>query len=546
MIVKIFRQNLIPLFIVTLILVYAYINSFKIFYQQDEWHALGIYFTYSSISDLVKNFNFYSLIFGEGRPLSILIGYLLMFNFPFNTVPLSLYSLFFHLINSFLVYFLSMSLFKNKMVSTVASIFFAICSVTSGTVTWYSTSIGTLPAVCMILSSLLTFFKGVRSDGKWLWYTFLLLYLSLYLKEIGYFLFAVLPVIYLIYKRVNWKRFIKDFWYFIVVFFVITLYRYLQLNNYSKESSVFIQSTDSGFLISVLFRALLYPLTSFSLVFVPSDFFLRFAKFFTSAYYPFFPSEHFNLIVQSSVLELLAVILSFSILGLIFVLLLRENSRDRKNILSLIILTFLSYTPYIILSKSYAYLDSRYFYLSSAFSALILGYIIYSLYNLLKNYILKFLVLLIFISYLLGNILSVRNEIKNLSDLSQERLTIIKSFKQMAPTLRDKNIFYVTGDRDYYLIKGNNLPFQQGMGFTLMTLYAKDENRFDNLLKQKILWELGSQGYFEDQGTGFGYFWDKGLLKKTLKEKEISRDNVKAFYYDSKTRRLSNISLDNI
>lgn len=537
--VKLIKQNLPFLLLILLVLSYTFWNSWKIFYQQDEWHVLGSYFTYFSILDLFKELTPLGIILGEDRPFSIFAGYLLLFTFPYNTLPVALYSLFFHLANTLVVYFLANKLFKTKIISSIAAIFFTTCAVSSNTVTWYSTSIGTLPSVFLILLGILAFYQGIeKNSAKLFLFSFLLLYLSLFFKEVGYFLFLVLPFIYSIYKVKDWKNIVTKFWYYYLVFITITVYRLIQLNSYSQESSIFIQTSSQNFIFTLLFRALLYPLSAFSLIFIPPDVFISFAKFFTNSYYPFFPSEHYNLIVQSSVLEFLSVILSFILLLLIFLFLTKFSSQIRKNIICVIILSVTSYLPYIILGKNYAYLDARYFYLGGAFSGMLLGFLAHSLINLSKKRPYKIVILTLVVIYIFANIQISKKSIEELSSISSERLGILKALKDRKKTLGEKSIFLVNGSREYYLDKGNNIPFQQGFGYTLLVWYAKENPYNKDLLTRNFLWDLGSQGYTMSGNIAFGYFWDRDKFNQAIKNNNLTKEQIVEVFYDSNSRQV--------
>lgn len=511
-----------------------------VFYQQDEWKALGSYIVADSVLDLFRNTNFSKIILADGRVFSALVGYLLLGKFPFSTTPLFIYSLGLHLVNTILVYVLAQKFIKHTFFSAIAATFFGICTVSVGAVTWYSTSIGTLPSTTLILLSLIVFLKALEK-GKRRNYliSFFLLYISQFFKEIGYFFFLVFPVYALIYNKTTLKHFLIRYWYFLVVFIIITLFRFIELSSYSVESVVFATDRTNYFFVTVLFRALFYPLTALSLIYIPSELFIRIAKFFTNAYYPFFPTEHYNLIVQSVVGDLLAVLLSVTLLSAIFLL-----AKDRvtlKKFIVLIIFSIATYLPYVILSKDYTYLDSRYYYLGAVPAGIIVGLLLLKIRDNLGGIIYKFILLIILgYFFFLGN--TTRAEIDKLAQLSQERVKILKQLSLLKPKLEEKTIFYFAGDRNYYLTQGNHLPFQQGIGYTMLVWYAQHDNRLKGFLHDERLWDLGSQGYFERNKIEFGYFQDKEMFVKTIKDKGLTKAEISAFYYNSKTGELRNIS----
>lgn len=537
-----FRNNFLYIALLLVICLYTFADIKDVFYQQDEWHALGFYFSQNSFWDLF-NVSFLRAILGEGRIFSSIIGYLLLGVFPFENFPLALYGLVFHCLNSLLVFQLGLKLTGKKGMALISAVFFIVCSVSAGTVSWYSTSIGTLPATSLILLTVLFFWNGLTGKHKYLILAVITLYLSQPFKEIGYFLFLSLPFCALLYQKLNFKSWLKKYWYYLATFLLITIYRITQLSTYSSESAVFTQVSSHNFFLTIILRALLYPFTSFSLIFVPPEFLIRAAKVFTNHYYPFFPTEHYNLIVESAILDLLAITLTFALILFTIFISIKVKTQIKKNIIFTVVLIVSTFLPYVILSKAYAYLDARYYYLAAAFSGILFGFLVMNTLNLLKNRLFKFIIFLFAGFYLLWLSQNVKLDLHELAQLSIQRKSLLNQLSQLKPTLGKRNIFYVIGDRHYYLAHDNYVPFQQGFGYTALVWLNRDNDQFKQLLKDEVLWDLGSQGYFESESGGFGYFWDKELFLKTLKEKNLSLEDADAFYYDSKLGKLNRIKL---
>src|SRR5690606_30212029 len=125
-----------------------------------------------------------------------------------------------------------------------------------------------------------------------------------------------------------------------------------------------------------------------------------------------------------------------------------------------------------------------------------------------SNYLVFSSLTFLFIVGLLLNIYLTRSHVQKLSEVSIERVSVLDQLSAIYPSLKQKNIFFITGDQNFYLSEGNNLPFQQGTGYTLLTWYGKEDNRVNKLLDSGTLWDLGSQGYYKDGSFEFGYFWD--------------------------------------
>jgi len=105
--------------------------------------------------------------------------------------------------------------------------------------------------------------------------------------------------------------------------------------------------------------------------------------------------------------------------------------------------------------------------------------------------------------------------------------------------LGDKNVFYVTGDKEYYG-PHNMVPFQQGMGYTLMVWYYHTGKIPASFVEGNVLWDITTQGYKEVNGQGFGYFSDLPSLQSAYHTYHFSKTDVVSFYLDSKKQQLIN------
>ena len=109
--------------------------------------------------------------------------------------------------------------------------------------------------------------------------------------------------------------------------------------------------------------------------------------------------------------------------------------------------------------------------------------------------------------------------------------------------VKNKTLFYFTGDQDYY-IPNNKLPFQQGIGYTLLVWYYPTGNAHKELLANKYLWEQGDSGYTKSGDKGFGVALSETELIQIYKEQELSRESVRSYYWDSKNNRLLDNSVE--
>lgn len=522
----------------------------KTFYQQDEWLGLGNILT-NGINYIFLGLPGPSnLLLGEGRFASRILTYFILGGFPFNITPLVIFSLIFHTINTFLVYRLLKNFFQDIKYPLIGAVFFAVNSVGHQAVTWPAAVIGTLASTTLILLSLFAYFKaigGYRFDNsiflskRWALVTLGLIYLSFHFKETGIFLLLFFPLITLLLKRKLFFSKLKFFLYLLLPFFIIVGYKLIEFKLRVTENSVYITGLTEDFFSTILARLILYPLTSFSLMFTLEEPFLKFAHSIMYLNYPFFSSDaNAALIAQTVVLDLLAIILTFLILVLVFFLMWKEKIESKKVVLFWLTFSFMSFLPYVLLAKNYSYLESRYYYAAGIGGAFLLSWTLRRLNETLgKKIFLGIAFIAILYLGLHANI--VRGAISEQVSVAGLRKDLITQLKNSVPFLeRERNIFYITSDRDFYF-EGNKIPFQQGTGYTLMILYRETGKIPEELFKEEYLFELGSQGYKEIESGGFGYFWDKKELDKAIRIYNLEENSIIRLYYDSNIEKLKKI-----
>ncbi len=508
----------------------------RTFYQQDEWLGYGLFLSKGSGFITQTAGGILGIIFGQGRILTNLLYFIFFKYSPLNVFPVSIFAISLHITNTLLVFYLAIKFFKNYKYAFLAALFFALNSISQNSITWAAASIDTLPSMTLILVALICYFKYLdQFKTKYLFISFLLIYASLFFKETGIFLLLLLPILSLIFKKYSLPGFVKAYWYFFFSVIVVVAFRMFQFMYMPRPEALFLTGSSKYFFDTLVIRSVLYPLTSFSLTFVPSESFVWFARYIENVYYPFFMPQEFILIAQTVVLDLLAIILSFSLFTVIFMFARKSSGIEKKTISFYVILMLSSFLPYIIIGKNYAYLESRYFYLATFTGAMILGWLLKRIVQETKLIYLKFLFLFIFICFLGIHIGFLRSYVSSDVVVSQERISFLDQMLLQVPTLSaNKNVFYISSDQDYY-VEGNKVPFQEGFGYTLMTIYYKSGKIPKELFDGQYLFDIGGQGYKEAGGHGFGYFTDAAKLKQFIKQRGVT---VISLYYDSKKREL--------
>jgi len=330
--------------------------------------------------------------------------------------------------------------------------------------------------------------------------------------------------------------FFKKHIFFIIYGIALLLFRFMGLLA-QKQTSGFIYAPQGGFKSKVILHMLLYPLTSLGQILIPPLDFFQFAGSFAKHQYAYLLNSPLaGLLVQSAVLDMLSIVLS---LGLITLLLRSAVLVQEKKLLyfSLSWAT-ISFLPYAVLERSYSYLESRYYYGGVPGLGISLAIVAHRFWRTRKLWIRGFVALSI--AFYLGiHIRLIHRDIAAQVLLSSERKALISELVKIKPFLQDKNMIYITGSRSYVLPE-MPLPFQQGVGYTLMVLYADTGKIPRKFLEGQYLWNINDDGYQEEWGYGFGYYFNEERLRESLKRYNLGPKNVFSFYYNGNEKKLTN------
>lgn len=513
------------------------------FYQQDEWLGLGQIIE-QGWSHITYGLTPLQVIFGDGRPLTRVLGVLFFNAFPLDGVAHSLYSLFFHFGNTVLVYFIAIRILKEKPLAFISALFFAVNSVSHQAVTWFGASFGTQPATCTTLLSILLFLQFLeKKQNKFAYSAFFLAVLSLYFKESGMFLFLFLPLLpFLFQTKVSLKKYIILYLPLISFIGIFVLFRFLEmtvLSSYEGTSFAgrnFLQGGKEMLAHTLFIRSLLYPLTSLSLIFIPPTYARELGFYIQKFYYPYIDQKP-DLIALTAAMDLAAIVLSFILLFVFYNL--HKKANQEKRIISFSLIFFvLSVLPYIVIEKQYAYMEPRYYYVPSVAAGILLAYLYNKIVLQTKKKLVRFATIFGLILLFILHIRLVQNDISIQKTIASERLSYISQLKEIVPTLHDNtNIFLVTGDKPW-LVEGNRTPFQHGFGYSVALLYKDTDKVPHGLLSNGKLFNLGEEGYWNESGMRFGYYWDEEKVSTLLERKNISVDKVIKLYYNSKEKKL--------
>lgn len=511
-----------------------YRNIFHTFYQQDEWYALGQFFGHGSIGTL-WGVPLIKMLVGAGRPLIWPIHVLFYAKLPFQIWPLALFSLTIQPFVAIFLYAIILLLTESYIGAWVGGLVFLFFYNGSQSVFWFATSTVTLASTFFGLLSVLLLLQYVRKKKiMYLVFAQVSVLVSFFFKEAGIMFALFLPFLYALYydeKKIVMHT-LKVFSPLIAYFSFAIIMTIIFLLTPVRQADRFVGQSTGG-IWKIIGNAVFYPLLSFSQLFIPFPLVKKISPLLAEVY----P-------LTDTVFVVLSVIFLF---GIVISMVVRKSGR--KPILAALVFTLSSFVPYAVLTRGASYLSSRYFYVGAVGAGMLIGIYGGMIWNGLKrrSRIFRIAVCGLFIAvlgaYMYKNFQFIERDVRLQVLDAGERLTILNKIKQSYLALPNKPVFYVTGDHPgYYFIENQKMPFQQGIGYTLLVwYYPKGGVSRELLLKAgEKFWDISGQGYIELDGKGFGYYWDKKAMIKDLNDHKFSKDQIIGFYYHSGSRELEN------
>ena len=530
-----FKNEKALLVLLLIIVAFAYKGIVGGFFQQDEWFSFTIYF-------LNRNLNFIDALkflfapnIGHYNPLTGVAQHILFSAWGMDYSKFAVLGLALHLLVVAALYFLAKLIFKgSKVLAFASALLFGVLAAPNQAVSWVVADISTLSSSLLgIVSSILFFGFLEKEESKYLVWSLIVLGLSLLFKEITIGLFALFFVIGL-FKRKNKIETKHLLWIaFSGVFYILLRAAMFFAPNVGVNELV----TESQSTQKLIYNFATLPLKVLSQTVFPSEL----IKITAGQIVTLLPekltgipgSPEFEVFVVKRVMEVISLSIAFLII--IF--------SGRRNIMLLglgwvvlnsFIFSLAPEQPNVIFV-----VDSRNLYFASIGVTV---FIIAALHFYSKINLVKFFLLLLPI--LLFNIYWLNRNLSQFAERGKVRRDILNEIIEKHSDLPPRVVFYTESDTSYYGLPENEktLPFQSGLGQTLLVWYNRSEDFPDEFYKNRFLWEITDQGYLESGGRGFGYVRDITLFKKIMGEYNLSEDSVIAFKWNSKTNSLTDIT----
>ncbi len=519
---------------VSFVSVLPFLTLFSGFFQQDEWlgYTRSILLRGSGPAELLT----YAFAPSAGHyfPFTLLLVYLIYSLFGLNYLFYVILSLVMHFTNVVLVYFLAISLFKDRKSAFLVALLFGISASAYQGTAWIAANIGSHMAAIFGILSMIFILKNKIT------LTLLALLISLLFKEIAVGLIIILPLLIFLYKG-------KGKYSVLILLFggLYSIFRiFIFMAAQSGAATSAIGSSEAVDITRFVYNFATLPIKAVVQILIPSNY-LREVAFFLSNLFRDeitggLGSPRFEQFAIKRVFELLNIILFGALILFAVKWLAKANLKlfQIKNVffgVFFILLNSLVFALVPEVSGIVSIIDSRNFYfLSIGMAFFLVSFTL--LYKARGQAVLLFFIAL--------NFFSLWKNLETFNIKGSERKQILLTIKQAYPDLPDKALFYFESDTAYYgLAEEIKIPpFQSGFGQTLLAYYWEQEQYPKEFYENRFLWDITSQGYKKAGERGFGYFRDFETLKNFVLENNIPFDSIFAFSWSDKDKKVLNIS----
>ncbi len=540
-------RNLIPLFVLVLLVLAGYLPIIFGFFQQDEWLGLArfIPFKDGSFSEVFLN-----AIAPSGThytPLATIVIYLMFSIFGLNYPLYAIVSIILHILASLLIFSLAKAIFGNSKLAFCAMILFGVSSAGFQATSWPIADISTHFSTIFGFLSLILFFKFMQKIKKHLLiFSLITLLISLLFKENTIGFFILFPAMLFIFSSINKSSKIK---YSLIIILVGLIYLSLRLMMLHSLSQTFSQGNSNQPTFKFLYNVVYIAPRAFSQSLVPSfqmyEITHGVTKFLPASLTGEFGSPKYDKFVLESIFEIANILLFLGLVAFCLFLFKHSNSKASKIIVFSVLFVLINSLPLMFAPERAGIIftiDSRNLYLISTGTIIL----IITIGSLIRN---KTNLIVLFLIYITLNLLWLSQQTSKLMKEGQERREILNKIKSEYPNFPPKSIIYTESDSSFYGLPPNEkiLPFQSGFGQMLLVWYDSSMDFPKDFFKNKFLWEITDQGYKEskeNKEVGFGYFRDFSLLTKAVEGNNIPLESIIAFSYDSQNKDLRNMSTE--
>ena len=198
-----FKKKLISIAVIIFVVVIAFGNINKIFFQQDEWLGLGNAFSFRAgggVKQIMQEVFLPSYALSRVLPLTGLTNYVVFNTFKLNPWAYGLLAVGVASLNAILLYLILQKWLDSDIVGILVASLWITNNLAVQSITWIGTFI---PSQFSVLFFLLAWWFCLK--GK-IWITVILMWASLWYKEMAPFYILLFPVILWLNQKLTRKN----------------------------------------------------------------------------------------------------------------------------------------------------------------------------------------------------------------------------------------------------------------------------------------------------------------------------------------------------
>lgn len=516
----------------------SYVRVLSGFFQQDEWYGFSEFILRQSnnLSEVLTYFFAPSIVHFTPFTIATLYGFLSIFGMNYQVS--AVFSIILHTVVVYLVYLLAKDIFSSKTKVGLTTILFATFSGGYQATSWVMANVATHGSTIFGLLSMIWFLRYLKQNTNKTFFISLTFYvISVLFKEITLGLIPLMLILVWFYgkrdkqKKVHATKVLVGFG---IIYVVLRLMMIPFVEVRPGSSAVFHTQSASKFvynLVTIPVKIVAQSVVPIEVLRGSSE---TIARLFSEKVSGKVGTTTFETFVLKRVMEFVTLAVSVWLIAVS----LKKTKRTIPTIfgLSWVIINSIIFAMSSERVGVIFVIDSRNLYFVSIGSAILLSELLSRVKGVKQ--------LLLIATIILMNLYYLNFDLTTTIERGRVRREILSQMITSVPNLPDKVVIYTVSDRSYYGLpeEVKILPFQSGLGQTLLAWYYPSEIFPKEFFKDRFLWEIDSEGYKEVNGVGFGYFRDIDLLKETVKKYNLPESSVYAFSWDGDKERLTEIS----
>lgn len=547
--------------IISLLIILAYKQTLNGYFEGDEWIFFRTFREAATspfwfVQGFIQTYTNHHPIL-HAAPVSNMLYVMQYRLFALNFEPYIIQSIITHILVSLSLVYFTYQLTGRKVFSASAGVLFALVGSHAQAVTWTLAALYTENSLLFSLLSLSLLLKYSNSfNKKTLYISAAFLALALLSKETAIASAILYPALYLMFVPSSKRSLRKDLFPYcaaLLAFIVSQL-------AFRTDSTLFKDFKIGDFLFSYILLAS----KSFSQALFTSQSLLNLTQGITDMQFPYFNLEktvrgtNYLAFTQGAGLEFTSHIVTLlTLIPLYFAARPKKWCQTRKVAA---LFYFLSIIPIALITLQFPWwkyqsiVDSRHLY--SITPAIVLLFLIafdniatyiHEKSSLSKRYIFIFLVGIA----CLWQMSLLKNFIHNLhTDMSlPDRAKIVSAIQHTITKPQNRMVIYTESNKTFYGFAELILPFQTPFSQVAPLLFDKRNHPLGlpypkEFFDQKFLSNAGiiSQGYYEKDGYGLGYFLDKNKLTREVEKNQIPLNAIYGFLYNADSHNVQDIS----